>query len=141
MKYLLWLSLFANISCGLVNPKHVDYVGEEAETKPEDSTGSDTSKPASGCDAAIAAFASNIKPGIKTAGCAGSSCHAAQLIAGGKLSESDDTLNRATLNGYAKGSPDKLIKKMAGGHSGGVFTSVLTDAKINAWQTAEADCK
>ena len=140
MKYLLSLSLLANISCGLANPKHVDYVGDTTTTDSTTAAGATTT--ASGCDAAIAAFASNIKPAIKTAGCAASSCHAVQTIAGGKLSESDDTLNRATLNGYAKGNADKLIAKItAGPHSGGNLSSSMPAAKIKAWQTAEADCK
>lgn len=148
MKVLLLLAIMLNVGCGLSSPKHVDYVDESADKTDTTSQGgssktdSGTSTTLKGCDAAISTFASAMKPAIQKSNCASSSCHANQTIAGGKLSESDDTLNRATLKAYTNGDADKLINKITTGpHSGGNLSSTMPAAKIKSWQTAEADCK
>jgi hypothetical protein len=149
----------AAFSCGISQPKYIDYDPESA-TETTVATGTDTTTDSSTttdpdgaaeagdagetaeCAAARTTFETTIQPKV-VASCAIAGCHAVQPISGTALSATDAAVNRAQLKAYAAGAAETLFNKLSGSsvsHGGGDQSAALPLADISAWIEQEAAC-
>ena len=114
---------FFNFGCGLSEPKYEKY--EESQTTIV-------------CLEAQTVFNENVAPVIEST-CL--SCHVSTKIASSLLTD-DNAHNREVLLKYdGSNNGTTLYSKIKSeSHGGGDQSAKLTEAIINQWQTAEANC-
>ncbi len=118
-------------SCGIFESEYIDYT-EESEATVDTTSACAT--------AAIESFETEMQPGIKS-NCSSSGCHLSHATT--PLSPTDTTTNRNELTEYANGSAETLFNKVSTNgvsHSGGDRSADISEANIEAWISAEAEC-